>query len=154
VVNFISERLALKNREPRPKDVEQRRTWDNFIYLAVGLGIAGLVAADFFYADSHGQEMWLPSKFAVRSVYTTLLLVFFVVKVIRRLKATMLQTFACISFAIILHLGIVFSLRETVGNLTGSEFSGFAFVEMAFIVLMTEPVIRYLTPRPRTSTPD
>jgi hypothetical protein len=47
-------------------------TRDNLIYLGVGLGVAALVVADFFYADSHGQEMWMPSRFALRAVYTTL----------------------------------------------------------------------------------
>jgi hypothetical protein len=31
---------------------------DNLIYLGVGFGIAVLVVADFFYADSRGQKMW------------------------------------------------------------------------------------------------
>ena len=31
-------------------------TRDNVIYLAVGISIAALVTADFFYADSHGMK--------------------------------------------------------------------------------------------------
>ena len=80
-------------------------TRDNLLYLAVGLSIAALVVADFFYADSHNQKMWSPSTLTSRAVYTTLLLAYFVAREARKGKATLLQVLACTLFASIVHLG-------------------------------------------------
>lgn len=94
---------------------------DDLIYLAVGLGIAALVATDAFYADSQGRKMWLPSRFTFRSVYTTALLVFFVVRETFSVKATATQKFAGAVFASVGHLGIVFGFREAVGQLSAQR---------------------------------
>jgi hypothetical protein len=64
---------------------------DNLIYLAVAIGVAGLVWADFFYSDSHGTKMWVPSRFALRAVTSSALLAHFVVSEMRRKKASLLQ---------------------------------------------------------------
>ena len=53
---------------------------DNIIYLAVGLSIAALLAGDAFYSLSHDLKIWMPSRFALRLVATTILLVYFVIK--------------------------------------------------------------------------
>jgi hypothetical protein len=91
----------------------QSKTRDNLIYLGMGLGIAGLLAADFFYADSLSIKMWMPSRFAFRTVAYTGILGYFVGRETRRAKATLPQTAMCIAFAGILQLIVTFALRQT-----------------------------------------
>ncbi len=117
---------------------------DNLIYLAVGLGIAALVVADFFYADSHGQKMWWPSRFASRAAYSTVLLAYFVARETRKVKATLAQVLAYILFASIVHLVIVFTFRQAVGDLSGISFSALAVFEMFLVFQLLMVVIRYL----------
>lgn len=69
-------------------------TRDNLIYSAVGLSIAALLAADAFYADSHGRKMWMPSRFTFRLVYTRALLGYFVARETRKVKAAVVQVLA------------------------------------------------------------
>ena len=119
------------------------RTQDNLIYLAVGLGIAALVVADFFYADSHGQTMWMPSKFAFRLIYTTALLGYFVVRETRKVKATLIQVLACALFASDVHLAIGFGFRQVLGQLSGISFSAWVVLELFLLVqLLTQLVQR------------
>ena len=54
-------------------------TRDNFICLSVGLIVAALVTFDFFYADSHGLEMWWPTNFEFSLVANLILVEYFVV---------------------------------------------------------------------------
>ncbi len=108
---FLYSELAMK-----------QSTRDNLIYLSVSLIIAGLVAADFFYADSRGSEMWLPSRFAFRAVYSTGLLMYFVVRETRKVTATIAQVFECVLFASVIHLAIVFGFHQAVGQLSGIDF--------------------------------
>ncbi len=122
----------------------KQNTRDNLIYLAVGLSIAALVVADFFYADSHNKTMWLPSKLATRAVYTTLLLAYFVARETRKRKATLVQVVACVVFASIVHLAVVFGFRQTVGRLPGLVFSALAVWELFLVWLLTLQVARYL----------
>jgi hypothetical protein len=120
------------------------RTRDNLIYLAAGLGIAALVVADFFYADSRGQKMWMPSKYAFRLVSTTVLLVYFVVRETRRVKATAVQVLACVLFASFVHLAIGFGFRRVLGQLSGISFSVWVVLELFLLVQFLVRVIPHL----------
>ncbi|HEY8671196.1 MAG TPA: hypothetical protein VIL63_10190 [Terriglobales bacterium] len=122
----------------------KQETRDNLIYLGVGLGIAVLVVADFFYADSHGQKMWWPSRFDFRAAYTTLLLAYFVVRKTLDMKATLVQTLSYILFASLVHLAIVFTFRHAAGELSGITFAALAVLEMFFVFQLLMLVVRYL----------
>ena len=119
-------------------------TRDNLFYLAVGLSIATLVLADFFYADSHNQTMWLPSRLTSRAVYTTLLLAYFVARETRKGTATLVQVLAFVLFATIVHLGVVLGFRQTVSRLPGLVFSALAVWELFLVWLLTMQVARHL----------
>ncbi len=118
---------------------------DNLIYLAAGLGIAALLAADFFYSLSHHIEMWRPSKLAFRGVFTTSLLTYFVIREARKLKMTLLLVLGCALFACIVHLAIIFVFRHTVDELSGIVFSALAVWEIFFVFELTMVVVRYLS---------
>ena len=117
---------------------------DNLIYLSVGLVIAGLVTADFFYADSRGRVMWLPSRFAFRAVYSTGLLEYFVVKETRKVLATAVQVLECVLFGSTVHLLIIFGFHQAVGQLSGISFSSLVVLEIFLVLLLTLLVARYL----------
>jgi branched-subunit amino acid transport protein AzlD len=119
-------------------------TRDNLIYLGVGLGIAALVAADFFYTDGHGQKMWWPSRLVFRAAYTTLLLAYFVVKEARKMKATLVQILGYVLFASLVHLAIVFTFRHAASELSGITFAAAAVFEMFFVFQVLMLVVRYL----------
>lgn len=125
-------------------EMKQGTRRDNLIYLTVGLSIATLVIADFFYADSHGREMWLPSRFASRTVYTTALLAYIVFRETRRMKATTIQVLACVAIAGIVHLAIAFVFRQQIEQLPGISFSGLAVLEIFVVVLLLLQALRYL----------
>jgi putative effector of murein hydrolase len=122
----------------------KQRTRDNLIYLAVGLGIAALVVADFIYAQSHARKMWLPSSFSSRFVYTTALLGYFVIRETRRMKATTMQVLACVVFGSVVHVVIAFLFRQAFAQLPGISFSAFAVLEMFLVWLLTLQVARFL----------
>ena len=122
-------------------------TRDNLTYLGVGLGIALLVVADFFYSDSHGQKMWWPSKFSFRAAYTTVLLAYFVVRETRKMKATLVQILAYVLFASLVHLAIVFTFRHAADELSGITFAALAVFEMFFLFQLLILVARYLSVR-------
>jgi hypothetical protein len=117
---------------------------DNLIYLTVGLGIAALVAADFFFADSRGRIMWMPSRFAFRLASTTALLGYFVVREALKAKATVIQALTCALFASMLHLMIWFSFRRILGQLSGLTFSALAVIEFFLLVQLVVQGIQYL----------
>jgi hypothetical protein len=119
-------------------------TRDNLIYLAVGISIAAIVAADAFYADSHGRKMWMPSKFAFRLVSTTALLGYFVARETHKVKATFVQLLACVLFATVVHLAIGFGFRQAFGQLSGMSFSAWAVLEMYLLVMLSFQVIQHL----------
>jgi len=120
------------------------KTRDNLIYLAVGLGAAGLLVADLVYAESHGRPMWMPSKFAYRLVFTTALLGYFIIRETRQVKATVIQVFACVLFASIVHLTIGFGFRQFITGLSGISFSAWGVLEIFVLVQLSEQVARYL----------
>lgn len=120
------------------------RTRDNFIYLAVGIGVATLVVADFFYAESQGRKMWVPSKLAFRLTYTTILLGYFVVKETRRVKVTLVQSLACVLLAGIVHLAIGFSFSHFLEQLSGLSFAAWVVLEVFLLVQLLVLVVRYL----------
>jgi hypothetical protein len=120
------------------------RTRDNLIYLAVGLGIAALVVADFYYADSHGRKMWMPSRYAFRLVYSTALLGYFIVRETRKVKITVVQVIACVVFASVVHLAIGFGFRQPLEQLSGIGFSACVVLELFLLVQLLVQVITYL----------
>jgi len=121
-----------------------QKTRDNLIYLGVALGIVALIVADLLYADSRGQKMWWPSRLASRGVYTTILLAYFVVREARKLKATLVQVLACVTFAGVVHLAIIFALRQATEQLSGISFSALAVGEMFLVFGLSMAVVRYL----------
>ena len=121
------------------------KTRDNFIYLTVGISIAAFVWADFFYADSHRLKMWMPSRFAFRSVYTTALIWYVVLKGIRQTKQTFVRVLAWLLFATLLHLTIVFASRQIIDELPGISFAALWVVELYFIFFVTEKFALYFT---------
>jgi hypothetical protein len=120
-------------------------TRDNIIYLTVGLSIAALSAADFFYADSHARKMWVPSRFAFRSVYTTALIWYVVLKGIRQTKQSLVRVLALLLFATLLHLTIVFASRQIIEELPGIAFAALWVLELYFVFYVTEKFALYLT---------
>jgi hypothetical protein len=114
------------------------KTRDNLIYLAVGISIAAFVWADFFYADSHGLKMWMPSRFAFRSVYTTALIWYVVLKGMRQTKQTFIRVLAWLLFATLLHLTIVFAFLQIIEQLTGISFAALWVAELYFVFFVTE----------------
>jgi hypothetical protein len=121
------------------------RTRDNIIYLTVGFSIAALVAADFFYADSHGRKVWVPSRFAFRSVYTTALIWYVVLKGIRQTKQTFVRVLVWLLFATLVHLTIVFASRQIIEELPGIAFAAVWVLELYFVFFMTEKFALFLT---------
>jgi uncharacterized membrane protein len=117
---------------------------DNLIYLGVGIGISALVVADFFYADSHGRKMWMPSRYAFSLVTITSLLGYFVVTETRKAKANFTQVLACVLFAIIAHLAIGFGFQQTIASLSGISYSALTVLELFLIVQLSVWVVQRL----------
>jgi hypothetical protein len=122
----------------------KRTTRDNLVYLGIGVGIVALILTDFYVSDSHGLRMWWPSTFASRVAYTTGLLMYFVARETRKMKATVAQVFAYTLFATIVHLAIVFTFRSAAGELSGIFFSVLAVLEMFLVFQLLMVVVRYL----------
>ena len=122
-------------------------TRDNIIYLGVGLGIAALVTFDFFYADSRGKEMWMPSEFAFHVVAYMGILGYFVATETRKVKATFMQTALCVVAASILHLGVAFGFRQTYAGGLSFGLYGLALLEFFLIVQLMVQSISYLRSR-------
>ena len=125
----------------------QPKTRDNLIYLGVGLCIAGLLTADCFYADSRGREMWMPSRFALRTVGYTSVLGFSVARETRKVKAILVQTATCVLFAIILHLGVAFAVRQVFSDRFSPSLWILATLELFVITQLMVYVVRHLQPR-------
>jgi hypothetical protein len=121
------------------------KTRDNLIYLTVGLVIAALVSINFFHAESRGQEPWWPSRFAFRALTTPALLAYFVVKEMRRVRATLFQILASVLFAMLLQLGIMFGFRQIVDQLPGLSYSALAIFEMFVVWQLTVYVVLYFS---------
>ena len=126
-----------------PPEMKQT-TRDNLIYLVVALSIVGLIVVDFIYADSRGQRMWWPSRFAFRAAYTTALLAYFVVRETRKMKARVVQIVSYVLFASLVHLAIVFTFRHAAVELSGITFAALAVFEMFFVFQLLMLVVRYL----------
>lgn len=94
----------------------EEKTRDNLIYLAVGLSIAGLLAVDAFYSASRDHKMWMPSRFALRTVAYMVVLAYFVAQETLKVRATIVQTVLCVLVACIMHLGIVILFRQAFSN--------------------------------------
>jgi drug/metabolite transporter (DMT)-like permease len=122
-------------------------TRDNLIYLGVGFGIVSLLVADIVHAESHGQEMWLPSNFAFRIVASTGLLAYYLGKMMRRGNATRIQIVAGVVLGSAINLGIVFMIRRAVGQLSGATYGALTIVELFFVALLSEKVALFLFPR-------
>lgn len=90
----------------------KQTTRDNLIYLAVGLGLAALLAADAFYSDSHNLEMWMPSRLAFSAVAFMGVLTYMVAKETQKLKATVIQMVTCVLVACFIHVGIVLAFPQ------------------------------------------
>jgi len=120
------------------------RIRDELIYLSVGIAVAGAVIADFLYTDIHGSGMWMPSRFAFRLVTTTLLLVWFVVREMRREKGTTGQIIGSVLFALLAQLGIMTGFRHAVDELPGITYSVLAVLELFLVWQASIKAARYL----------
>ena len=119
-------------------------TRDNLIYLAVGVGIAALVVADLFYADSHGRAMWMPSSFVFRAVVYMAILGYFVARETRKVKATSFQAMMCVLAAGILHLAVVYVFRQTISGRFSIGLWTLAILECFLIVQLMVYAVQYL----------
>jgi len=144
MVNSSSNQRGVDQAQSRWVSALKPQTRDNLIYLAVGMCVAALVAADFFYSDSHGTKMWLPSRFAFRVVTTSGLLAYFVAREMRRRKAHLLQTLTSVLFATLIELGILFALRGSVNQLPGLSYSAIAVLELFVVWQFTVKAVPYL----------
>lgn len=114
------------------------KTRDNLIYVGVGILVAGTAAAYFFYTDSHGRRMWVPSRFASRSVYTTLLFWYVIIRTTRQARFSFYQILASVLFATFLHLTIFFSCRQILDQLPTIVFWPFWVIELYLVTYVTE----------------
>ena len=118
---------------------------DNLIYLSVGFGIAALLAVDAFYSDSHGQRMWMPSRFCFRAAGSTGLLAYALAKKMRKAAATLVQVLAATLLASFAHVGIIFEFRQAVGQLPAISFCPLVILEMFFVGVFSERAVLRLT---------
>jgi hypothetical protein len=120
------------------------KTRDNVIYLAVGLGIAALVCIDAFYSLSRNREMWMPSWFAARVVYTTALIWYFAIREIRkRFKTKFFEMFGGILFITLIHVGLAFYFRQAIDQVATLSFAPWATLEGFGLVWSLLQVFRY-----------
>jgi hypothetical protein len=117
------------------------KTRDNLIYLVIALSIAGVLVGSFFYADSHGQVLVFPSRFAFRVVTSLLLVGYFIAREARKMKATFAEIVGCLLVAGLLNLAISFGFRQTVGQLPGILYAGLAGLETFLIVELISRVV-------------
>jgi hypothetical protein len=122
----------------------KKQTRDNLIYLAVGLGLAALLAFDAFYSDSHNRKMWMPSRFALNVGGFTGLLVYWVVRETRKVMATVGQTVVCVLAACLLHYGFAGVFPRIFSERFGSGLWVFIVLEQFLIVCLMVAVIRYI----------
>jgi len=87
----------------------------------------------------------VPSRFAFRSVYTTALIWYVVVRGYARTKQTFVRVLAWLLFATLLHLTIVFASRQIIEELPGISFAALWVLELYFIFFVTEKFALYLS---------
>jgi hypothetical protein len=126
---------------------------DNLIYLGVGLGIVALLVVDLIYTESHGREMWMPSKFAFRIVGSTGILAYLLGKKMHQGRATLVQILVGVLLAIVVHVGIIFKFRQAADQLSTISFSPFVILEMFFVAVLSEQAVLRLIPRQRKHQP-
>lgn len=86
----------------------------------------------------------MPSRFAFRLVTTTLLLVWFVVREMRREKGTTGQIIGSVLFALLAQLGIMTGFRHAVDELPGITYSVLAVLELFLVWQASIKAARYL----------
>jgi hypothetical protein len=122
----------------------KQQTRDNLIYLAVGLGLAALLAFDAFYSDSHNRKMWMPSRFAFNVVAFMGVLVYMVVRETRKVRATVAQTVVSAFAACLLHSGFAGVFPRIFSERFDTGLWVFIVLELFLIVCLTVGVIRYI----------
>ncbi len=119
-------------------------TRDNLIYLAVGLTVGGLVVLDFFYADSHGREMWWPSNFEAHLVGYMLVLGYFIATEARKAGATVAQIVIFEVAGSVLYAGVAFGFRRTYAGPLSLPLFGLAVLEYFAMVRLVIYAVRQL----------
>ena len=122
----------------------KQNTRDNLIYLTVGLTIAALVAFDAFYSDSHNRKMWIPSRLAFNAVTFAGVLAYMVVRETRKVKATMVQTAACLLAACCVHSGIVFAFPQIFAKPYSAGLWVFIVLELFLVVRLMVGIVQYM----------
>lgn len=122
----------------------KQQTRDNLIYLAVGLGIAALLAFDAFYSDFHNREMWMPSRFAFNAVAFMGVLAYMVVQETRKAKATIVQTVTCVLVACLLHSATVLVFPQIFAQRFGAGLWVFIVLELFLVVRLMVRVVWYM----------
>jgi hypothetical protein len=122
----------------------KRSTRDNLIYLAVGLGIAGLVAFDAFHSDFHDRKMWTPSRFAFNVFAFMGVLAYMIVRETQKVKATVVQTVAYVVVACVLHSGVVFAFPQIFAKPYGAGLWVFIVLELFLLLHLMAQIVRYM----------
>src|SRR6185437_3809026 len=108
---------------------------DNIIYLTVGITIAVLLVAQFFYADSHeGRTIFHLSTFLFRAVTSTLLIGYFVGREVSKVNATIAEIVQCVVSACVLQLAINYAFRVYIEQLSIMSYVVLMALEFLFIV--------------------
>jgi hypothetical protein len=118
-------------------------TRDQLNLLAWGICIAMLVAADGFFAKTHG----LSSTFAIRVPGYMAILDYFVIRETRKAKATSTQAAICVIIASVLHLGTAFAFRQTFSDRFNAALWVLVTLEMFAIVQLMVLAVRHLRRR-------
>ncbi len=119
----------------------KQQTRDNLVYLAVGIGLAALLAFDAFYSDSHNREMWMPSRFAFNAVG---FMVYMVVHETRKLRARVGQTVVCVLAACLLHSVTVLVFPQIFAQRFGAGLWVFIVLELFLVIRLMVRVVRYM----------
>jgi Kef-type K+ transport system membrane component KefB len=122
----------------------KQQTRDNLVYLAVGIGLAALLAFDAFYSDSHNREMWMPSRFAFNAVGFMAVLVYMVVHETRKLRARVGQTVVCVLAACLLHSVTVLVFPQIFAQRFGAGLWVFIVLELFLVIRLMVRVVRYM----------
>jgi hypothetical protein len=126
----------------------KQSTRDNLIYLAVGLSIAALLAADAFYSESHDRKMWMPSRFAFNAVTFMGVLAYMVAREARRATATVAQTVSYTLLACLLHWVVALAFPQIFAKPFYSGLWVFIVLELFLITLLMARAALYLRSRP------
>ena len=118
-------------------------TRDQLSLLGWGVCIATLVAADGFFAKTHG----LSSTFAIRVPGYMAILDYFVIRETRKAKATSIQAAICVIIASVLHLGTAFAFRRTFSVRFSAGLWILITLEIFAIVQLMVLAVRHLRPR-------